>query len=199
VADEGKKRDFQTKPDSRSVEEKLLWQLFSKSTTEGEKGATVERLKKVTGKDARGLVEKYSGTASSSFAGAPRDLILENSRLIFENTALGSQLSIVMRQREEADSRHLRSIHMAHDNIEKLEREVAHLKGQREHFRMQWQCSEIDRKRERQQPSNLPEIKCSAPGCANVFRPRRRNHKTCSDACRKSLSRMPPSMQPSIR
>jgi hypothetical protein len=46
-----------------------------------------------------------------------------------------------------------------------------------------------DRRRERRQPANLPEIKCAAPGCSNVFRPRRRNHKTCSDACRQALSR----------
>jgi hypothetical protein len=38
-----------------------------------------------------------------------------------------------------------------------------------------------------QQPANL--IKCAAPGCANTFHPRRRNHKTCSDRCRQALSR----------
>jgi curved DNA-binding protein CbpA len=59
--------------------------------------------------------------------------------------------------------------------------------------------AEIDRMKAAQQReqrrSNLPEVQCVAPGCANTFRPRRRNHKTCSDACRKSLSRTQPSIQ----
>ena len=46
-----------------------------------------------------------------------------------------------------------------------------------------------DQRQERQRLANLPEIKCAAPGCANTFRPNRRGHKTCSDACRKALSR----------
>jgi hypothetical protein len=52
--------------DERPKEEKLLWVIFDRTTTDGEKAAAVERLKQVTGKDARGLVEKYLETASSS-------------------------------------------------------------------------------------------------------------------------------------
>ena len=35
----------------------------------------------------------------------------------------------------------------------------------------------------------FPEIKCAAPGCAKTFRPHRRDHTTCSAACRKAISR----------
>jgi hypothetical protein len=44
--------------------------------------------------------------------------------------------------------------------------------------------------------SGLEEIQCAAPGCTKMFRPRRRGHKTCSDACRQALFR---AMQPASR
>jgi hypothetical protein len=53
--------------------------------------------------------------------------------------------------------------------------------------------AELDRMKAAQQReqrrSNLPGVQCAAPGCVNMFRPRRRGHKTCSDACRQALVR----------
>jgi hypothetical protein len=43
-----------------------------------------------------------------------------------------------------------------------------------------------------QRKAQIAEVQCAAPGCSNLFRPSRRGHKTCSDACRQALSRSKP-------
>jgi|SRR5882724_7398111 len=68
----------------------------------------------------------------------------------------------------------------AYDAVEKWKGEVAKLKAQLDHVRVELAIMK---------DPFFPEIKCAAPGCANMFRPRRRDHTICSDTCRKAISR----------
>jgi hypothetical protein len=208
-----------TKPDSRTKEEKLLWTIFSSSTTDGEKAAAVERLKKVTGKDAGGLVEKHLETASDAGKGQSRDLLEELSRRILEVGNLEWEVSRLKSQVSTLTAE-LSSAKAARDYVmverDRLVAELGHVKAERDRVVLKLmaerdraiaqiqhigvEChrakagldrmkAEQRRAETEQRRASIPEIKCTAPGCSNVFRPRRRGHKTCSDTCRKALSR----------
>jgi hypothetical protein len=182
---------------------KLATMLFDPAAKEGERGNAVAMIARLTKEDRDQLVDALlSGLNGDAGKKRSADLseelsrrILEVVNLEWEVSRLKMQVSTLTADRQNARAsrdyvmaerdrlvaerdRVLALFRHVEAERNRLDRVVLHHKAERDHLR-----------RERQQPSNLPEIKCAAPGCANVFRPRRRNHKTCSDACRQALSR----------
>jgi hypothetical protein len=174
---------------------KLAAILFDTAAKEGERTNAVTTIKRLAGGDREQLVEALVSGLKGD-AGSRRSATddgWELSRLKFELSSLKMQLSTLNFQISMLNlqiSAQVRSALASRDyfkaDLERVmaerDRVVCTLKAELERVM-------AERRREQQRPANLPEVKCAAPGCSNVFRPRRRNHKTCSDACRQALSR----------
>jgi hypothetical protein len=184
VADEGKQRDFQTKPDNRPVEEKLLTIIFSgesRGVTDGDWNAALNRLMSTTGLDREGLIKKYAAADTKAGSGGDITEIIKLRveaavlRLEIENLKLQHKADLYRRdQRENL----LMQGHQA--EVDRISNERNQFKAQRDHFRVELDIMKAP---------CFPEIKCAAPGCAKMFRPRRRDHTACSNTCRKAISR----------
>jgi hypothetical protein len=167
-----------------ATEEQLLNTIFDDGSSANEKAAAVEKLKKATGKDRAGLVEKYTKAASSSSpwgsdyaARRIGELTTENVKLRLEIAGLELKIENLKVQHEQELARRVQIDDLL---IQGHQAEVRRLKAERDAFEFDLAI--------RKSPV-FPEIKCAAPGCVNMFRPSRRDATTCSAACRKALSR----------
>jgi hypothetical protein len=183
VADEGKQRDFDTGPDSRSKEEKLLVIIFSDQSTaivNGQREAAISSLMKVTGLDREALVKRYTTKAGSGGDIAEKilkDHIAQGIKLKLEIAGLEMKIEN-LKARHEQELAH--RIQMETLLMQGHQVEVRRLKAERDALEFELAI--------RKSPV-FPEIKCAAPGCVNMFRPSRRDATTCSAACRKAMSR----------
>jgi hypothetical protein len=180
VADEGKQRDFETGPDPRSPEEKLLTIIFSKegsAVTESQRLAAISSLMKKTELDREGLVKRYTTKAGSGIDTAQ---IAQIVKLSVEITGLKQKivdLKADLHRRDQMETLLMKG-HQA--EVDRIRNERNRLKAELDHLKIELAIMKS--------PS-FPEIKCAAPGCANMFRPHRRDHTTCSNTCRKAISR----------
>ena len=183
MADEGKKRDFDTGPDSRSAEEELLIVIFSdetKGVADGQRIAALNKFMKITGLDGERLVKRYTTKAGSSGDIAEKILkehIAQGIRLRMEIAGLELKIENLKAQHEQELARRIEIETLL---IQGHQAEVRRLKAERDALEFELAI--------RKSPV-FPEIKCAAPGCVNMFRPSRRDATTCSAACRKALSR----------
>jgi hypothetical protein len=186
---------------------KLAAVLFDSAAKEGERTNAVAKITSLAGKDrdqlAEELVSGLKGDASKNrFADDGgewrrrfREKDFEVSNLNFQISQLNLQVSMLNLQISTLTAQE-RSALASRDyfkaDLERVmaerDRVVCTLKAELERMK-------AERRREQQRPANLPEVKCAAPGCSNVFRPNRRDHRTCSDRCRRALSRAQASIQ----
>ncbi len=185
---------------------KLAAVLFDPAAKEGERTNAVAKITSLAKKDRDQLVEALvSGLNGNADKKRSADDGWELSRLKLEVSHLKLEVSSPkwelssLKMRVSMLTAELNSARSSRDYVmgerDRLLREIDRTKAERDRLQAELDRMKAERRREQQRPANLPEVKSAAPGCANTFRPRRRNHKTCSDACRKSLSRTQPSIQ----
>jgi hypothetical protein len=165
-----------------ATEEKLLNTLFDDASKDGERCNAISSLRKMLKLDREGLVKRYTAAATKAGSGTDTtarviDLRFEIAGLELKIEKLELQHREDLRRREQMETLLVQG-HRA--EMERITKEYNRLRTELDHARIELSIMKSP---------TFPEIKCAAPGCAKMFRPHRRDHTTCSDTCRKALSR----------
>jgi chromosome segregation ATPase len=177
---------------------KLAAILFDTAAKEGERTNALAMIKRLAGGDREQLVEallsglKGDAGKNRSTTDELFSLKMQVSTLKFELSSLKMQVSTLNLQVStlRADLERARAARdYVMDVRDRVVAELGQVKTERDQVKAELDYARAERWREQQRSASLPQIKCAAPGCTNLFVPNRRGHRTCSDSCRKALSR----------